>query len=731
MSIKKTQAEFDVEVKEVEKHGLYLDPSAQQYQGTHYKYTWKCANNHSWNAPFIRIKQGHGCPICSIKHTSTKNTISVEQFLLRLDKRNLVYPKVEYVSGFNGMTKKSIFRCVECNHEWKTLPKTIIQGSGCPECKRINNIHLHLYTHDEFIEKLNIRNSGCLDSMIYLDSGQTYEGSGSKLVFVCENNHRWKARPGDILNKNIGCPHCAGIVRRGFRQALLDIKEKWPQLTVCSQHGDQLGRRESVEVQCENNHIWDTTYERLMNGHYCPHCYGNARYNQQTFIQKLLTVAPTIQVLGQYQQTHIPIDVKCNVCQHRWKPRPYNLIQGYGCPQCSRNNKFSKKSLVWLKYIELRDNCKLNHATQYGEFRVPGTRYRVDGFNPKTNTIYEFYGDYWHGNPKVYDPTQYNQHLNKSYNDLYQHTILREQKLINLGYNVVSVWESDFDQLITNNFTAEVLQYINVSDYTLVQQTSNIIELESEKIVLIIININVPPAIDERKSTIKQSQRHHKPVFVLFSDELKQRPDLIRRKLSHYTQNNNVIPRIHARDCKIVPITNKEKSPLLDKNHVQGNDNSQIAYGAYYNDELVAVMTFSVPRTGIGVHKNKQTNTFELVRFCTEVSYRIPGIASRLLEHFKRNHEWTEIYSYADKRWSKGNMYYQLGFNLVVDNPPDYFYIVNGVRKHRWNYRKDMLKNSLINYDPSLTEYQNMTNHGFYRVWDCGTLKFSIKNPKL
>lgn len=73
-------------------------------------------------------------------------------------------------------------------------------------------------------------------------------------------------------------------------------------------------------------------------------------------------------------------------------------------------------------------------------------------------------------------------------------------------------------------------------------------------------------------------------------------------------------------------------------------------------------------------------------------------------------------------------MYYQLGFTLTADNPPDYFYVVDGVRKHRWNFRKDVIKYTLPNYDPNITEYQNMENHGYWRVWDCGTLKFTMFN---
>ncbi len=213
---------------------------------------------------------------------------------------------------------------------------------------------------------------------------------------------------------------------------------------------------------------------------------------------------------------------------------------------------------------------------------------------------------------------------------------------------------------------------------------------------------------------------------ILFEDEF-ENLDLICSKLKHYTNQNKTTP-IHARKCIIKSVNREEKSVFLNQFHIQRNDNSQIAYGAYYNNELIALMTFSQPRAGIGVHKNKKENMFELVRFATNINYRIPGIASKLLTHFKKNHEWAEIYSYADMRWSIGNLYYKLEFQLVKTNPPDYFYIIDGKRKHRWNYRKDILKKTLPSYNPNLTEYQNMVNHGYYRVWDCGTLKFSMTN---
>lgn len=236
---------------------------------------------------------------------------------------------------------------------------------------------------------------------------------------------------------------------------------------------------------------------------------------------------------------------------------------------------------------------------------------------------------------------------------------------------------------------------------------------------------------DQRKlciNIIRDMQDNNVLYTILFEDELND-ISLLKAKLLHYTKNNQG-SRIHARKCIIKQCSNQEKRDLLNNNHVQGNDNSQIYYGAYCGDLLVAVMTFCAPRVAVGAKKQDE-GVWELSRFCTDVNYRIPGIASKLLKHFQNNNSWKSIYSFADRRWSVGNMYTQLGFKQVAVNPPDYFYVVNGVRKHRWNYRKDVLKTKLENYDPSLTEYQNMVNHGYHRVWGAGTLKFEMKNSEI
>lgn len=213
--------------------------------------------------------------------------------------------------------------------------------------------------------------------------------------------------------------------------------------------------------------------------------------------------------------------------------------------------------------------------------------------------------------------------------------------------------------------------------------------------------------------------------ILIFEDEMVN-SELIISKVRHIAKQSE-LERIHARKCIIRECSKNEKRDLLNKCHTQGNDAAQINIGAYYNGVMVATMTFAEPRPMMG-RKSKKEGQYELSRFCIDTKYRIPGISSKLLNYFKTNYKWSEIYSYADKRWSSGNVYVQLGFELTADNPPAYFYVECGKRKHRWAYRKDALREKFDDYSNDKTEHQMMQEHGYWRIYDCGTLRYTLIN---
>ena len=82
---------------------------------------------------------------------------------------------------------------------------------------------------------------------------------------------------------------------------------------------------------------------------------------------------------------------------------------------------------------------------------------------------------------------------------------------------------------------------------------------------------------------------------------------------------------------------------------------------------------------------------WELTRFCNRNYTSCPGSASKLLTYFKNNYSWIQIQTYSDNMISQGDLYETLGFDYSGTSKPGYWYVVNGIRKHRFNYRKHLL----------------------------------------
>ena len=210
-------------------------------------------------------------------------------------------------------------------------------------------------------------------------------------------------------------------------------------------------------------------------------------------------------------------------------------------------------------------------------------------------------------------------------------------------------------------------------------------------------------------------------LIHIFEDEWLFKKDIVKARLRNLLGKNS--RRIGARQTTIKEIDPKTKNQFLEKYHIQGKDGSSIKLGAYYEKELIGVMTFSKPRIFMG--KKYKEGLWELSRFATISDTYTPGLAGKMLKYFERNFNWLEIYSYADRRWSQGNLYRQIGFEYDSETKPNYFYANQKdlIRKHRYNYRKSELK-KFENYNSDKTEFEIMNEAGYLRIYDCGNLKF-------
>ena len=218
----------------------------------------------------------------------------------------------------------------------------------------------------------------------------------------------------------------------------------------------------------------------------------------------------------------------------------------------------------------------------------------------------------------------------------------------------------------------------------------------------------------------KEYVNNGKRFIHIFEDEWIHKNEIVKSIIKHIL--NKTENKIYARKCEIREVSSIESKNFLDKNHLQGNSCAKYRYGLYYNDELVSLMTFGSLRKNLG--SSSKEGCYELLRFCNKLNTNVIGGASKLFKHFIKEHNPSEIISYCDYRWSDGRMYEMLGFELSHISQPNYYYIIDGKRKNRFGFRKDILIKE--GFDGNKTEHQIMLERGIYRIYDCGCKVYKL-----
>ena len=239
---------------------------------------------------------------------------------------------------------------------------------------------------------------------------------------------------------------------------------------------------------------------------------------------------------------------------------------------------------------------------------------------------------------------------------------------------------------------------------------------------------------DKQFNKAFQTQRHLKKteafealskehqLFHIFENEWEdiQKQDIWKSILSN--RLNTYKHRIHARKCVIKEITSKEANKFIINNHIQGIRNAKYKIGLFYNEELVSVMTL-----GSDLNNNEsEDDSYELIRFCNKKYTVIPGAASKLLKYFETNYNPKCITSYANRRWSKGDLYHKLGFELVNVSKPNKFIIDMKTFKlyNRIAFQKHKLEEILESFNSQLSADENCINNNLRIIWDSGNYVF-------
>jgi Zn finger protein HypA/HybF involved in hydrogenase expression len=208
-------------------------------------------------------------------------------------------------------------------------------------------------------------------------------------------------------------------------------------------------------------------------------------------------------------------------------------------------------------------------------------------------------------------------------------------------------------------------------------------------------------------------------IIHIFENEWVEKKDIVK---SIIKSKLNKINNIHyARKCKIRELKNDVYRDFLLNNHIQGYKSATHRFGLFENNTLLMVMSFSKPRFD-------HNYDFENIRTCSKLNTVVVGGFSKLLKHFLSIEKTMSIVSYIDLRYFLGDAYIKSGFEFVRKTNPNYFYFLHNsfVLYTRHRFQKHKLNYMLQKYDVKLTEYENMVNNDYLRIFDCGNLKLHL-----
>ena len=212
-----------------------------------------------------------------------------------------------------------------------------------------------------------------------------------------------------------------------------------------------------LKFSCEDHGVFYSLPRTMLNEktyYGCPGCRkNNLKYNSNSIHNIIKDVhGNCVSLNEEYTSYFRRYEFICDK-GHTWITRPSSVFEGDFCPQCNNKNRFSSMEIKWLEKMKRKKNKNIIiNALQKEKIilKLKGYRYIVpDGYDPITKTIYEFHGDYWHGNLR-YKPIYKIQGLTKR--ELNKRTRRREKALLKAGYKVVYCWEKDFKKYLKGRF---------------------------------------------------------------------------------------------------------------------------------------------------------------------------------------------------------------------------------------------------------------------------------------
>ena len=592
----------------------------------------------------------------------------------------------------------------------------------------------------------------------------------------CSEHGTFCKRKADFDKSRYKCPQCgkASInearYKRPFSEFLQEAKKVhddkyiYPDLK-------EFYRNDKIEIVCPIHGKFTQRIEAHLNGRGCPKCgkekqITSQRLSKEEIIEKCKEVSPEYDYSKVQQIEDDKITVICP--KHgEWITRYHDLLKGHKCPKCVAEDKRFKeeeklKSFLKEKYSDDISFPKdFNYVNSYIKVKV----------------LYK-------GEEMTKSPKELKRVVLLSEQDKAENIIKRglekskrrwkniEDELSQIHNNKYKYLKEELDFIKSGNADRDFKMHIECPKHGIFEQTFidhrcgsgcrkcgiegrpviNTSKGEKE-IVEFIKSIYSGEIITNDRKILngKEIDIYIPDLNLAFEydgifwhnninnsykfEECKAKGiRLIRITESEWITKNNKIKnfikssfgvfdkKFFARKCEIKEINNIAYRNFCEENHLQGYSPASVKIGLFYENELIQIMSFAKPRFSKDIE-------WELIRECSKMNYSIVGGKRKLLKYFERKYNPKSLISYCEKDKFSGKSYYEAGFKLDRESQPsyNYFYKHDFVPLSRLTFQKCKLKNLLEDFDENLSEWENMSNNGYMRLFDYGNYVFIKK----
>lgn len=554
-----------------------------------------------------------------------------------------------------------------------------------------------MYTTEKIIEKFKSIHGDKYDY-----SKVDFVKTTTKVCIICPVHGEFWQEPHAHL-KGQGCPKC-GVDKRSKSKTTTNEEFIRKAKKI---HGDKydysktnyINNKTKIIIICPiHGEIEITPNAHISEKRGCPKCGNtlkgvNFKMSIERFIEKAQKIHGNSYSYEEvsYINNRTPVNIMCPT-HGIFRQTPEVHLSGHGCPECANIKRAEKNIMTTSEFIVKAKNV---HGDKYDYSKVEYVNY-----DTPITIICPEHGDFIQ-KPYI--------HLDGS------------------GCQKCAMLFSNYE-IELGDYIASIIGEKNIvrNDRTILNGVELDIYVPSKKIAFEFdglywhSEIKKPNKKYHLQKTI-ECEKQGIQLIHIFEDEWIYKKDICKSRIKNILGSST---RLYARKCEIVELTNKEANNFFTENHIQGNVAAKIIYGLKYNDEIVSAMSFGNLRKNLG--QKSTDGSYELLRFSNKQNMTVVGGASKLFNHFVKQVNPCDIISYADRRWSMGNLYEQLNFKFSHESEPNYFYIIGNERKNRFGFRKDLLV-SKYGCDSSDTEHNFCFNKGWYRIYDCGTKVYKWK----